>query len=70
MKVITIDEHLVVNLYSLKKRWLSSLPRRLGAYEVAIRVKGKVRIPDYLPVIDLGDINIEEIDVHAQASME
>lgn len=69
MKTIIIDEVLIVNLVSGKKRWLSNMPHRLGAYEVGIRIKGKVNIPDWLPLIDLGEIKIPDLEAEAQSSM-
>lgn len=69
MKRIIIDEVLIINLYSGKKKWMAGVPRRLSAYEVAIRIKGKVNIPDWLPLIDVGEIDIPEIEAAAEASM-
>lgn len=70
MKQIKIDEYLVVNIYTQKKRWLQVLPRRLQAYEVAIRVKGFVNIPDMLPIIELGEIKIPDIETEVQAQAQ
>lgn len=69
MKTIKIDEYLIVSLYSGKRRWLQTLPKRLPAYDVAIRIRGKVNIPDLLPVIELGEISIPDIEAEAQATM-
>lgn len=69
MKMVKIDEYLVINIYSGKRRWLQILPRKLPAYEVAIRIKGLVKIPDILPIIELGEIKIPDIEALAEAQM-
>jgi len=70
MRTVIINEVLVINLYSGRKKWLAKMPRRLAANEVGIKVKGKVNLPDWLPVIDLGEISVAEVEVMAQASMK
>ena len=69
MRVVKIDWYLVINIRTHKERFLKSLPRTLGAYEVAVRIKGTVNIPDMLPVIDLGEITIPELESLAESSM-
>lgn len=69
MRTIKVDEYLIVNLYSGKKRWLSQIPNKKSAYDVVIRVKGIVKIPDSVPLIDFGEISIPEIEASAQANM-
>lgn len=68
MRKLQIDEYLVVNTYTGKRKWLQTLPR-LGAYDVAIRVKGTVLLPDKLPMIDFGEITIPEFEAEANAGM-
>ena len=69
MKTLKIDEYLVVNLYTQKRRWLTVLPRKLQAYDVVVRIRGTVKVPDMLPIIELGEITIPEIEAMAQAEM-
>lgn len=69
MRIVKIDEYLVVNLYSGKRKWLTKLPTRKGAYDVIIRVKGVVKIPDKMPTLDFGEVSIPEIEAIAQAEM-
>lgn len=70
MKTLKIDEYLIVNLYTGKKRWVSRLPNRLPAYDVAVRVRGLIKIPDIMPIIELGEIAIPDIEALAQATMQ
>ncbi len=69
MRILKVDEFLIVNMVTHKKRWCSRLPSRLGAYDVAVRVRGTVKIPDSLPIIDFGEISIPEFEAEAQAQM-
>lgn len=69
MRKLQIDEYLVVNTYTGKKKWLQSLPKRLGAYETAIHIKGTVLLPDKLPTVDFGEITIPEFEAQANAEM-
>ena len=69
MRAIKIDEYLIVNLHSGKKRWLQTAPSRNSAYDVVIRIKGTVKIPDCVPVIDFGEVTIPEIEALVQAEM-
>lgn len=69
MKVVKIDEYLVINVRTGKERFLKSLPPTLGVYDVAVRIKATVRIPDMLPIIDLGEVTIPELEVLAQSQM-
>mgnify|MGYP001574113271 CR=1 FL=1 len=62
MKIIKIDEYLVVNMYTHQHKFLASPPKKKSAYDVVIRIKGTVNIPDSLPTIDFGEINIPEIE--------
>ncbi len=70
MKTVRIDEYLVINIRTKKERFLKALPKTLGAYDVAVRIKATVNIPDILPVLDLGEITIPELEALAQASMK
>ena len=70
MRTLKIDEYLVVNTYTGKRRWLSKIPSRLGAYDVPIRIKATIKIPDMLPVLELGEIAIPDLEAEAQAVMQ
>ncbi len=69
MRQIKVDEFLIVNLYTGKRRWLSQNPNKKSAYDVVIRIRGKINIPDSVPIVDFGEISIPEIDASAQAIM-
>lgn len=70
MKRVKIDEYLVINIRTGKERFLKALPRTLGAYDVAVRIKATVIIPDMLPILDLGEVTIPELEALAEASMK
>ncbi len=70
MVTIKIDEYLVVNLYTKKRKWLAKLPTRMPSYDVAIRIRGTIKIPDMLPIIELGELTIPELEAEAQAEMQ
>ncbi len=70
MKIIKIDEFLVVNIYTHKHTWRQTSPNKKGVYDVVIRVRGIVKIPEVLPEINFGEITITDIEANAQASMQ
>lgn len=70
MRTIKIDEYLIVNLYRGSKKWAMKAPTNRSAYDVVIRIRGTVKIPDSVPIIDFGEITIPELEAQAQAQME
>ena len=69
MKAVKIDEYLVINLYTGKRRWLTQSPTRKSTYDIVIRVRGTVKIPDSIPIIDFGEISVPDFEAEAQAVM-
>ncbi len=69
MRVIKVDEYLVINIYTGSRKWLTQPPRKKSAYDVVIRIKGTVKMPDSIPLIDIGEVTIPELEALQEARM-
>ncbi len=69
MKVLKIDEYLIINAYTGSKRWVTKRPMRPKTTEIIVHIKGTVKYPEPIYTADFGEITVEEADVIAQASM-
>lgn len=70
MRTIRINDYVIFDAHTGKRRWLTNLPRRLRAQEYAVRVTGTISYPEPLQTIDIGEVTFEEVEVNAEARME
>ncbi len=68
MKMIHIDEYLVINTNTGGKKWLSKPPSKPRMTEFVIHIKGSIKYPE-MYILDFGELTIEDAEAHAQAQM-
>ena len=69
MRIVKIDEYLVINTYNNTKRWLAKKPLRPKSNEIIVHIKGLVKYPEPIFTADFGELTIDEAEVLSQASM-
>ena len=68
MKIVKIDEYLVINAYTGSRKWLQKKPLRPKTTEIIVHVKGVVKYPEPILTVDFGELTVSEADAIAQAS--
>ena len=59
MKILKIDEYLVINSYTGSRKWLQKKPLRPKTTEIIVHIKGTVKYPEPIFTADFGELTME-----------
>jgi hypothetical protein len=65
VRTIVIDEYLVVNVRTGKRKWTIKMPKSLSSNDVLIKVRGKVILPDAVMNVDFGTVTVPELNIES-----